>query len=155
MLRKEQRIHQLRSQTNRDWYWRYWGFVSSLVIAAVLAYQDASNLALVLVVMFFPRLCVEWRKTKLLLTFNEDRRYRRLIHFGFGLQWFGFVALIGMVLAYQERWITLVTLVGITFIILGSGELLYRTMNHAVQKIDAEHVTDKMVRQAETERRVS
>lgn len=155
MIGKEQRIKQLRSQANRDWYWRYWGFVTSLVIAAVLAYQDMSNLALVLVVMFFPRLCAEWRKTKLLLSFNEDTRYCRLVHAGFGLQWVGFVTLIGLVLAYQEEWITLTNLVGVVLLIIGNGELLTRKVNRAVRQVDADHVTDKMVRQAETERRVS
>lgn len=152
MLTKQERIERLLAHEDATWHWRYWGLFFNLIVVAFISYQTSIYLPLIVFALYLPQLCVEWRKTKLLLTFNPDPRYRRWIYSDFIVEWFIFLLFLCLFACYHAGFITIWTL-GPTLVIGVIGGLVFsRLVHRVILTFDAHHVTNRMFNEAKTER---
>ena len=152
MLTKQERIERLFAHEDATWHWRYWGLFFSLIAVAFISYQTSIYLPLILFAVYLPQLCVAWCKTKVLLTFNPDPRYRRWIYSDFIVEWFIFLLFICLLAAHHTDLLTVWPL--LVILVTGTiGGLLFSYMvNRVVLTFDPHHVTNRMFNEAKTER---
>ena len=152
MLTKEKRIEQLLEQDDSHWRWGWGVAIATVVMTLVIATQSKLYAPLLVFISFFPYLCFEWRKTKLLLTFNEDARYQRLVYIDFGIQWLCFVLTICLLAAYYadslSPFVAIAGLFGIGVLSILSPYVI----NQNLQSLDAHHVRGKELREARDQR---
>ena len=152
VLTKQERIEQLLAHDDATWHWRYWGLLFNLVTVAFISYQTSIYLPLIVFALYLPQLCVEWRKTKLLPTFNSERRYRRWIYSDFIVEWFIFLLFLCLLASYHTDFITiwpLMTILGVGTI---GGMIFSRVVHQVILTFDAHHVTNRMFDEAKTAR---
>lgn len=143
MLTKETRIEQLLEQDDVHWRWRWGVWLVGIVVTMVVSGLSPRWIPFSTLVFCFPHLCLEWRKTKLLLTFNEDARYIRLIYFNFIGQWLQFVVYLYLVIGYITGSTSIQLLIsvclGMFIVTFGSS----RWLQTKLCAIDLAHVTEK------------
>ncbi|WP_445002131.1 hypothetical protein [Exiguobacterium alkaliphilum] len=152
MVTKETRIKQLLEQDDVHWRWRWGVWFVGIVVTIIVSGASPRWVPFSTLILFFPYLCLEWRKTKLLLTFNEERRYSRLIYFEFASLWLQFVVYLGLVIGYLAESLSLPWLLGI---IGGVSTLTFgvsRFLQRRIRQIDPAHVTNKQLSVAKEER---
>ena len=152
MLTKEKRIEQLLKQDDSHWRWRWGVAITTVVMTFLIAAQYRLYAPLIVFISFFPYLCLEWRKTKLLLTFNEDARYQRLVYTDFGVQWLCFVSTICLLAAYYADSLSPVVAIAGLFGIGGLSILAPYIINQKLHKLDVHHVLGKELREARDQR---
>ena len=152
MLTKEKRIEQLLEQDDSHWRWGWGVAIATVVMTLVIATQSKLYAPLLVFISFFPYLCFEWRKTKLLLTFNEDARYQRLVYIDFGIQWLCFVLTICLLAAYYADSLFPVVAIAGLFGIGVMSILAPYVINRNLQSLDAHHVRGKELREARDQR---
>jgi len=152
MLTKQERIERLLVHEDATWHWRYWGLFFNLIVVAFISYQTSIYLPLIVFALYLPQLCVEWRKTKLLLTFNPDPRYRRWIYSDFIVEWFIFLLSLCLFAYYHTGFITIWTLGPILVIGVIGRVLFSHIINRAILDFDIEHVTSESFHKAKVRR---
>jgi len=152
MLTKQERIERLLAHEDATWHWRYWGLFFNLIVVAFISYQTSIYLPLILFAVYLPQLCVAWCKTKVLLTFNPDPRYRRWVYSDFIVEWFIFLLFLCLLAAHHTGFLTiwpLLTILGVGTI---GGLVFSRLVHRVILTFDAHHVTNRMFDEAKTER---
>lgn len=152
MLTKEKRIEQLLEQDDSHWRWGWGVAIATVVMTLVIATQSKLYAPLLVFISFFPYLCFEWRKTKLLLTFNEDARYQRLVYIDFGIQWLCFVLTICLLAAYYADSLSPVVAIAGLFGIGVMSILAPYVINRHLHSLDAHHVRGKELCKARDQR---
>ncbi|EPE60941.1 putative membrane protein [Exiguobacterium sp. S17] len=131
---------------------RWWIWIAGLVVTVFIVYLAPTWLPFVLVVSYFPYLCLEWRKTKLLLTFNENRRYKRWVYMGFMFEWLGFVTILSLFAAYHTGFISIQILLALIVSVGVLSILSTRWLNRFILTFDDDHVTGNMLSEAKEQR---
>ena len=152
MMTKQERIDLLLAHDDATWHWRYWGLFFNLIVVAFISYQTSIYLPLIVFALYLPQLCVEWRKTKLLLSFNPESRYRRWVYADYAVQWFAFLIVLCALACYHTGVINIWTLVTILSGGMIGGLLFPYMVNRVVLTFDTHHVTNRMFNEAKTER---
>lgn len=152
MLTKEKRIERLLEQDDSYWRWGWGVAIATVVMTFLIATQSKLYAPLIVFISFFPYLCFEWRKTKLLLTFNENARYQRLVYTDFGIQWLCFVSTICLLAAYYADFLSPVIAIAGLFGIGGLSILAPYIINQKLHKLDVHHVLGKELREARDQR---
>lgn len=151
-MTKQERMEQLLALEDATWHWRYWGLFFNLSAVAFISYQTSIYLPLILFALYLPQLCVAWCKTKVLLTFNSERRYRRWIYSDFIAEWLIFLLFLCVLATYHTGLLTIWPLM----VILGTGTigglLFSNIVNRIVLTFDSQHVTNRMFDKAKANR---
>jgi|GEM_PF-4260529 len=151
-MTKQERIERLFAHEDATWHWRYWGLFFSLIAVAFISYQTSIYLPLILFAVYLPQLCVAWCKTKVLLTFNPDPRYRRWIYSDFIVEWFIFLLFICLLAAHHTGFLTVWPLMTILGVGTVSGMVFSRVVTRVILDFDIEHVTSKSFNEAKVRR---
>ncbi|TCI61787.1 hypothetical protein [Exiguobacterium sp. SH3S1] len=151
-LTKQERINQLLVQDDTHWFVRWWIWMAGLVATVVVGYMAPTWLPFVLAISYFPYLCLEWRKTKLLLTFNESRRYTRWVYMGFVFEWIGFVAILSLFAFYHAGVVSIQVLLALIVSLIVFSILTPRWLDRFILMFDDDHVTAKVLSKAKEQR---
>lgn len=155
MVTREERMEQLYQRNRTEVVMMIsvflMGLIGGLWFFVSGAYQHVAAFIFFFVVAL-PLSYVSWRKTRMLLTFNEHKTYRRLIR----LKGFGDIVLLcsmlGMMALFTTRFVSLPQLSG-TLVSLSVVYLMVETLidRHLI-RIDDEHVVDSLLGLTKRER---
>lgn len=154
MLTKRERIEKLLEQDDTHWFVRWWIWMAGIVATVFVGYVAPTWLPFVLAVSYFPYLCLEWRKTKLLLTFNDNRRYIRWVYLRFMFEWLGFVTILSLFAFYHTGVVSIQMLLALIVSLTVLGFLSTRRIDRFILTFDDDHVTGKALSEAKEQRNI-
>lgn len=155
MITREERIEQLYTRNRIGVVMLVGTFLIGLA-GGLWFFTGAAYEQVAAFVFFFivalPLSFVAWRKTRTLLTFNEDKRYRRLIRLKGFLNIVLLIAMMGMLSLFTSGLVPLSLFTG-TVVSLATGFLLVEmVIDRRLLQIDDEHVVDSLIGLTKRER---
>lgn len=148
MQSKTQRLERLLKQDDGHWRWRWGITIGTILMTFLIATQTSLYNPLVVFVFYFPYLCLEWRQTKLKLSFNDDSMYRRYVYGDFTVQWMAFVLTIVLLATYHAKLVSAVTSIA-ALACIGLGCIVTsKWVDARLAVLDAEHVRPSDIRAA-------
>lgn len=100
-----------------------------------------------------PMLYKGWHRMRLLLTFNDESRYRRLVRQEFGVQVVHTTLLLLFIGSVLLGWMSLVTFIVFLFISLCAVLVIGFRIDRHMKEVDVAHVTGTTLNQARLERK--
>lgn len=154
-MTREERIEQLYSRNRTGIVMLLATFLSGLAgglwFFSKGAYEQIAAFVFFFIVVL-PLGFVAWRKTRTLLTFNEDKRYRRWIRFKGLLNLVLLFGMMGMMSLFASGFVPLSLFTG-TVVSLAIGYLFIEmVVDRRLLQIDDEHVVDSLLGLTKRER---
>lgn len=155
MITRKERIEQLHTRNRTGLVMLIGifliGLAGGLWLFSSGAYEHVAAFVFFFIVAL-PLSFVAWRKTRTLLTFNEDKRYRRWIRFKGFLNIVLLLGMMGMMSLFTLGVVPLSSLTG-TVVSLAIGFLLIEmVIDRRLLQIDDEHVVDSLIGLTKRER---
>ncbi|WP_455330832.1 hypothetical protein [Exiguobacterium profundum] len=126
-----------------------------LLVVSVIRGITVTTVAFSFLVTQLPMLYQAWRRMELLRTFNEDEEYQRLVRREFQI----IVAMFGSLGVFTFlTWFVLDSmqeLLGVALIGIIPLLILYVSMDRKLREADPEHVTNRELRRAHREQKLS
>ena len=148
MVTREERIEQLQKRPKKGVFRLLWAALAGLGIGWWI-YANAS-LPLIAMLSFFmmtavPFSFVTWQKTRTLLTFNDNRSYRRLIRakgvIAIAMLW----GMLGLMFGYVSGFFALSMFSGLSATLIVGMLVVETWLDYRLLRIDHEHVTDSLL----------
>lgn len=125
------------------------------LVVSVINGVTVTTVAFSFLVTQLPMLYQAWRRMKLLRTFNEDEEYQRLVRQEFLI----IVVMFGLIGVFTFlTWFVLDSmqeLLGVVLIGIIPLLILYLSMDRKLREADPEHVTNRELRRAHREQKLS
>lgn len=148
MVLQEERIQLILQKERTLKRWKYIIAIITLAVTLYLNYLSYPHLPTVVFILSLPYLCLEWRKTKLLLSFNEEARYTRWVRLEFSFLWFAYLIVLTIMSALSSEMIALNTALFTLCCVAATGVVLPYWIDNKLHKIDPEHPNSKVLEEA-------
>lgn len=155
MMTREERIEQLQKRPKKGAFNLLWAAATGLGVGWWI-YANAS-LPLLAVLSFLmmtavPLSHVAWQKTRVSVTFNESRSYKRLIRakgvIAIAMLW----GLLGLMFAHISGFFALSVFSGLSVMLIAGMLVVETWLDTRLLRIDHEHVADSLISFTKRER---
>ncbi|KAB2865602.1 MAG: hypothetical protein F9K39_01210 [Exiguobacterium chiriqhucha] len=148
MMTREERIEQLQKRPKKGAFNLLWAAAAGVGVGWWI-YANAS-LQLLAVLSFLmmtavPLSHVAWQKTRVSVTFNESRSYKRLIRakgvIAIAMLWI----MLGLMGGYVSGYFALPVFSGLSAMLIGGMLVVETWLDYRLLRIDHEHVADSLI----------
>lgn len=148
MMTREERVEQLQKRPKKGVFNLLWATTAGLGLGWWI-YTNAS-LPMLAVFSFLmmtavPLSHVAWQKTRVSVTFNENRSYQRLIRakgvIAIAMLW----GMLGLMFGYVSGYFALPVFSGLSAMLIAGMLVVETWLDYRLLRIDHEHVTDSLI----------
>lgn len=129
-------------------------FISLIIFTAsfALIWHPREYILVIIMTGQIPLLFLEWRKTRLLLSFNKDLGYKRWVWLNYCLTWLAFLFILIVTTVFMTCSVSGGIILWLIVSVAPIAILGPLWIDQKLQKIDSEHVSNRVLSTAHRER---